>query len=179
MKRGTLWIAVIAILASVAAFVFACIWKGTAWLFANVIPDVEMLDIGIAIACVLLIPFSFFRRTRSLSAHGFLSASLVFGTTVWLFLFAISYGYDPLDPAIASVLALFMGALLAGAIGVRKVPGFIATMVFMLVMIIGAGGVKFIVDDKAWGTAEMLGAGLALTFATGVLAAILTPKIKC
>jgi len=79
--------------------------KGGVWLSAEVYPWlVTILDFSIFISLFILSPLSFFKKTRGISGVGLVYLSYVFGITLWVWSFLLTYN---LWGVIALVIGLF------------------------------------------------------------------------
>ena len=88
--------------------------KGGLWLGPILLPWLNLISGITFIVCILvLLPLSIFRKTRSFAAIGLFTASYVFGVTLWVVSFLLSYIYW-------GILGLLVGLVFAG-VGVLPV----------------------------------------------------------
>ncbi len=65
---------------------------GGAWLSAKIYPWLQIISgITLVVLVVLFLPLSFFGRTRVFAGNGFFIASYVFGLTLWVWGFLLTY----------------------------------------------------------------------------------------
>lgn len=80
--------------------------EGGAWLSAKAYPWLQTISaITLIVLVVVLLPLSFFSRTRSFSGSGILISSYVFGLTLWVWGFLLTY---VLWGGFAVILGLFL-----------------------------------------------------------------------
>jgi hypothetical protein len=88
--------------------------RGMVWASDKVMPWLNLAsEILLGIAVLVLLPMSFFRKSRPLAGIGFYFGSYVFGLTLWAFSCLVCY-------YIWGYMALIIGLILAG-IGVMPV----------------------------------------------------------
>lgn len=134
------------------ALLFGLFVKGTLWVSGYVLPILNTVNGYLFLACLLvLVPLSFFRKTRSVPAVGFYIASYVFGLSIWL------YGFVVTD-VLWGPGALFVGLVL-GLIGV--VPIAMLACLF----------------KSEWHVLAELAFGLVMTFGTRSLGIYLVSKV--
>ena len=122
--------------------------KGGLWLSGILYPWLVAISIITFIICfIVLFPLAIFKKTKGLSAVGFLIASYIFGATLWVWSFLLAYIFW-------GFFGLFIG-LFMGGIGV--VPIAIIASVF----------------KGEWGIFGQLILVIAITFATKYIAAYL------
>jgi len=87
------------------AFLFI---EGGAWLSAKVYPWVSRVFAWtLLIALVVLLPLALFRKTRAFAGSGIYTASFVFGITLWVWGFLLTY-------TLWGHTAVFIGLFMAG-----------------------------------------------------------------
>ena len=73
-------------------FVAVLLIEGTATASAKVLPFlIRATDIGTVFCVVFLLPLSLFKATRIVSLWGFLIASYLFGLSIWMYGFLVTY----------------------------------------------------------------------------------------
>lgn len=76
---------------------------------AYMAPYISWLSgVAITICLLVLLPLSFFSKTRTIAAVGFFAASYIFGLSLWLSGFLITYAYWG---AIGVVIGIFMAGV--------------------------------------------------------------------
>ncbi len=100
---------VVALLCFVALmFLCVLILHGVAWVIERVIPWVlAAAYLAAFVGFVVLLPLSFFHRTRAFSANGILLVSYVLGIWTWCYAFVVTYN-------LWGVPGIIIGFLLAG-----------------------------------------------------------------
>jgi hypothetical protein len=81
---------------------------GGVWLSGVLYPFlVSIFSITFIVSIFILLPLGIFKKTRLISSNGLLIASYVFGTTLWVWSFLLSY-------ALWGFLGLLIGLFIAG-----------------------------------------------------------------
>jgi hypothetical protein len=126
--------------------------QGIVWVSVRVFDYVVMVNSAVFLLSVFIfLPCAIFRVTRKVAAFGLLGASYVFGLTVWLFGFLVTY-------AAWGIIGVFIGLVFAG-VGIVPV-GMVAS---------GLHG--------EWDVFWQLVLGIAFTFGARGLAAWLAVKV--
>lgn len=95
--------------------------KGSLWLSEILYPILSVVfGITIVVSLLVLLPLAIFKKTRGVAGLGLFIASYIFGATLWVWAFLITY-------VIWGLVALFIGLFLAG-IGVVPIA-MLATIV--------------------------------------------------
>jgi hypothetical protein len=82
--------------------------KGGLWLSELLYPWLSLISaIAFFVCLFILLPLAIFRKTRAFSGLGLFIASYVFGATLWVWGFLLTY-------VLWGVVALFIGLFLAG-----------------------------------------------------------------
>jgi len=82
--------------------------RGGLWLSKTLYPWLTLISaIAIIVCIVILLPLALFRKTRGLSGVGIYFASFIFGASLWVWSFLITY-------TLWGATALFIGLFLAG-----------------------------------------------------------------
>lgn len=106
-------------LAVIVAFTFlvALFIKGGAWASAVILPFVDFLSwFTISITILVLLPLSFFKKTRPSSGFMLLTASYVFGLAAWLKGFLWAYNIWGVVGVLIGVFLFGVGVVPVGAI---------------------------------------------------------------
>lgn len=118
---------------------------------AVIMPYISWINTVVLLIClVLLAPLAFFRKTRGFAGIGFFIASYIFGLSVWLSGFLITYAYW-------GIIGVVIGTFLAGI-------GVVATAMIALLI------------NAEWAFLGMMALGVAIVFGIRMLGAYLAEK---
>jgi hypothetical protein len=127
--------------------------QGIAWVSVRVYEYVLMVNSAAFLLSVfILLPCAIFRVTRKIAAFGLLGASYVFGLTVWIFGFLMTY-------AALGVIGLFIGLVFFPVAGVVPLGMFVSGL------------------DGHWDVFWQFVLGIAFTFGARGLATWLALKV--
>jgi hypothetical protein len=125
--------------------------KGGVWLSAKVYPWlVIIMNFSMVISLFILSPLSFFKKTRGIAGVGLIYLSYVFGVTLWVWSFFLTY---TLWGTIALIIGLFI-------MGLGVIPIAILATIF----------------NGAWSELGHLILGIVMTFGTRFFGAYIATR---
>jgi hypothetical protein len=138
---------------AVLLLVVLLLLHGMVWVSDKVLPWLAYASVIVLVLYILVfLPLSLFRKTRGFSILCYYFASYGFGVTLWAYSCLIAF-------ALWGYVGLILGLVL---LGVGVVPIACLASIF----------------HSAWGTLEILAAGIILTFGTRGFALYLTSKAE-
>jgi hypothetical protein len=117
---GAVFLAILGLIAAyiVVPILFHGAVQGIRWLSVNSIEYmIFAVEIAVAVCVLILLPLSFFRSTRAISASGFFISSFVFGATTWVLGFLVTYDYLGLFWVFVGLVVALVGIVPLGIIG--------------------------------------------------------------
>jgi hypothetical protein len=157
MKEMLLSFAILCVAGS-AVIVF---FVGTNFVFDQVIPNIQIIDVCTVFVGIFVVgPLAFFRTTRPAAAFGFLVAGCIFCLSNWTFALTLIWA----RPLIVPVILVAIGLTVSSGLGFIVAPPAAAIIVAL--------------EDQAWSTAAAFSIGVLLTFGVLVLSARLGSTIS-
>lgn len=120
---------------------FGLFVKGEVWLTSNVLPLFEVLSaFTLLIFLIVLLPLSFFGRTRVFAGSGMIIACYIFALALWVWAFLLAYVYLHAPSTVIGWFIVGVGAVPISILGALfKSDWFtLVGLVFLTILVFGA-----------------------------------------